>query len=65
MGQTNVKNLGIPFEIEGLKPSKEIFLKVLEKVEELNNQEDYEIMKELTSMNEEDKEIVKSEMVTW
>lgn len=60
-----VKEWGIPFEVKSQKPSKEVFLKALENVEELSDQEDYELMNVLNSMSEEDKEIVKSEVVTW
>lgn len=43
------------------KPSKETFLKALEKVEELDNQENYELLQALNSMSEEDKKIVRTE----
>ena len=47
------------------KPSKELFLKVLENAPECEDEENDEIMTDLNSMTEEDKKIVKTEVVTW
>lgn len=60
-----VRDWGIPFEIKGQKPSKEVFLKALENAEECDEEENKEIITALNSMSEEDKEIVKSEVITW
>lgn len=60
-----VKEWGIPFEVKGEKPSREKFLKALENVPECEEEESKEIMEALNSMNEEDKKIVNSKVVTW
>ena len=60
-----VKDWGIPFEVKGQKPSKELFLKALENAPECEDEENDEIMTDLNSMTEEDKKIVKTEVVTW
>ncbi|MCF2625009.1 type II toxin-antitoxin system RelB/DinJ family antitoxin [Fusobacterium perfoetens] len=60
-----VKEWGIPFEVKGQKPSKENFLKALENAEVCDDQENQELLQALNSMSEEDKKIVKSEVVTW
>ena len=60
-----VKDWGIPFDVKGQKPSKELFLKALENAPECDEEENEELLKALNSMSEEDKEIVSSEVVTW
>ena len=45
------------------KPSKETFLKAIEKVEELSDQENQELLQALNSMSEEDKKIVRTETI--
>lgn len=60
-----VKDWGIPFEVKGQKPSKENFLKALANAPECEDEENDEIMADLNSMTEEDKKIVKTEVVTW
>lgn len=60
-----VRTWGIPFDVKAERPSKETFLKSLENIPFCDDEESKEIAEALNSMSEEDKKIVKSEVVTW
>lgn len=60
-----VKTWSIPFELKGEKPSRETFLKALANVPVCDEEENKELLEALNNMSEEDKEIVKSEVVSW
>ena len=58
-----VKDWGIPFEVKGQKPSKELFLETLNSFPECDKEESEEILTALNSMSEEDKKIVNRRVV--